>query len=165
MARPVADPLTRGAWLGGLRLVSVDGCEWAVPDNQANAAEFGYPGGGAGGAFPQARLVGLVECGSRAFWAARIGAVRGAGSGEQSLARELYPLLEPDMLLLADRNFYSFGDWCAATGTGAELLWRMDSDLRLPSCRHCRTAPTCRSCSTARSGGRPRTPAAGCGRR
>jgi hypothetical protein len=132
VARPVADPLTRGAWLGGLRLVSVDGCEWDVPDSKTNAAEFGYPGTNGVGAFPKARMVGLVETGSRAFLAARIGAVRGAGSGEQSLARQLYPLLEQDMLLLADRNFYSFADWCQAADTGAQLLWRMEANLRLP---------------------------------
>ena len=136
VARPVADPLTRGAWLGGRRLVSVDGCEWDVPDTADNATAFGRPGGGAGAAgFPKARLVGLVECGSQAFIGARIGAVRGAGSGEQALARQLYPLLEEDMLLLADRNFYSFADWCAAADAGAALLWRMDSDLRLPCLR------------------------------
>jgi hypothetical protein len=56
----------------------------------------------------------------------------GKGSGEQALARQLYPHLEEDWLLIADRNFYSFTDWCAAAGTGAALLWRAKSSLRLP---------------------------------
>ena len=34
--------------------------------------------------------------------------------------------------MLADRNFYSWTDWCAAAGTGAALLWRVKSSLRLP---------------------------------
>lgn len=48
------------------------------------------------------------------------------------MARRLYPLLEPDMLLLADRGFYSFTDWCQAGDTGAELLWRVGETPGLP---------------------------------
>src|SRR5260370_29473525 len=54
------------------------------------------------------------------------------GTGERSLARNLYPRLEEDWLLIADRNFYSYQDWRDAVGTGAQLLWRVKSDLRLP---------------------------------
>jgi hypothetical protein len=57
----------RGAWYRGLRLVALDGTTLDVPNTQANAAAFGRPGGGRGqGAFPQVRLVGLVECGTHA---------------------------------------------------------------------------------------------------
>ncbi len=34
--------------------------------------------------------------------------------------------------MLADRGFYSWQDWCAADDSGAALLWRVKSDLRLP---------------------------------
>jgi hypothetical protein len=78
------------------------------------------------------RVVTLVESGSHAVIGARIGPVTGEGSGEQSMARGLYPLLDPDMLLLADRNFYGFGDWCAASDTGADLLWRVGDKPELP---------------------------------
>src|SRR5207245_11036597 len=61
-----------------------------------------------------------------------IGAVAAKGSGEQSLARGLYPRLEEDWLLMADRNFYNWQDWCAAADTRAALLWRVKSDLTLP---------------------------------
>ncbi len=40
--------------------------------------------------------------------------------------------LEEDWLLIADRNFYGWDDWCAAADTGAALLWRVKADLRLP---------------------------------
>jgi len=53
-------------------------------------------------------------------------------SGEQSLARQLYPHLREDWLLIADRNFYNWQDWCTAADTGAALLWRVKSDLTLP---------------------------------
>ena len=61
----------------------------------------------------------VSECGSHAAVAAAVGpAAGGKGSGEQALARRLYPRLEQDWLLLADRNFYSWKDWCAAAGAG-----------------------------------------------
>ena len=36
------------------------------------------------------------------------------------------------MLCLADRYFFSFELWQQAKGTGAELLWRVRKNLRLP---------------------------------
>ncbi|HET8659149.1 MAG TPA: IS4 family transposase [Micromonosporaceae bacterium] len=136
VAVPVADELTRGAFLGPWRLMAIDGFDWDVPDTTANAAEFGYAGSGeARSAFPKARVVAISECGSHAMLAARIGAYAGAGSGEQSLARTLYPRLRRDWLLIADRSFYTFADWCTATDTGAALLWRVKADLRLPLLR------------------------------
>ena len=35
-------------------------------------------------------------------------------------------------LLIADRSFYGWQDWCAAADTGAALLWRVKADLALP---------------------------------
>jgi Insertion element 4 transposase N-terminal/Transposase DDE domain len=136
VARPVCEALTRGAWLAGRRLVSIDGFEWDAPDSPANVAAFGYAGGAAQpSAFPKVRVVTLVESGSHATIGAQIGPTGGKGSGEQSLARSLYPLLEPDMLLVADRNFYSFTDWCAASDAGADLLWRVGVGIDLPLVR------------------------------
>jgi hypothetical protein len=133
VALPVAEILTRGAWLGSRRLVSIDGFEWDLPDSEANAGEFGYAGGDrTPSVFPKARVVNLVECGTHASLGAAIGPVTGPGSGEQSLARTLYPRLQDDQLLLADRNFYSFSDWCQASDTGAALLWRVPAGLTLP---------------------------------
>ena len=54
------------------------------------------------------------------------------GSGEQYLARTLWPRLEEGWLLSADRLFYNWADWCAASDTGTDLLWRVKDDLRLP---------------------------------
>lgn len=131
VAVPVADALTRGGWVAGWRVMSIDGMEWDVPDSKANAEAFGYVGG-TGSGFPKVRVVTLVESGSRAPVGAQIGTPKGKGSGEQTMARRLYPLLEPDMLLLADRNFYSFTDWCQASDTGAALLWRVGEIPRVP---------------------------------
>ncbi len=133
VAVPVADQLTRGAFLGGWRLMAIDGFEWDAPDTPGNAAAFGYPGGGQDrAAFPKVRVVSVSECGSHAVVDAEIGGIAGKGAGEQSLARKLYGRLEPGWLLIADRNFYNWEDWRAAADSGAGLLWRVKSDLTLP---------------------------------
>ena len=138
VAVPVADLDTVGAFLGAWRLVSLDGMEWDVPDTAANRAAFGTRAGSQGeAAFPKIRVVTVSECGSHAPVLAAVagsagGTGGGKGSGEQSLARQLYPDLEEDWLLIADRNFYNWKDWRAAADTGAELLWRMKANSRLP---------------------------------
>lgn len=136
VAQPVAGLLTRGSFLGPWRLMSIDGFEWDAPDTPENAAAFGYAGKNAGDpdrpAFPKARVVTVSECGSHAVVDAEIGGVAGKGAGEQSLARRLYRRLDPAWLLIADRNFYNWADWCTAAGSGAALLWRVKADLSLP---------------------------------
>jgi hypothetical protein len=79
------------------------------------------------------RVVTVSECASHAVADAAMGAVAGKGAGEQSLARELYRRLEDDWLLIADRNFFNWADWCTAADTGAQLLWRVKADLTLPA--------------------------------
>jgi hypothetical protein len=134
VAGPVAGLLTRGAFLRHWRLMAIDGFELDVPDTPANAAAFGYPAGGRERpAFPKVRVVTIGECGSHAKVAAQMGPVGGKGSSEQALARRLYPRLEQDWLLLADRGFYNWADWQAAAATGAALVWRVQAGVRLPA--------------------------------
>ena len=134
VAEPVADLDTGGAFLGPWRLMSIDGMEWDVPDTPANREAFGTGGdAGDGSAYPRARVVTVSECASHAPVLAAMGrAGAGKGTGEQSLARGLYPRLEEDWLLIADRNFFSWDAWGTAAGTGAALLWRVRSSIRLP---------------------------------
>jgi hypothetical protein len=130
VAGPVADSLTRGAWLRGWRLVAIDGFEVELPDTQDTAAEFGYAGSGASrSALPKARVVALSECGAHAFLAAAVGSY---ATGEKTLAKGLSVRLNPDELLTGDRNFYRFEGWELATRTGAALLWRAPTGLGLP---------------------------------
>ena len=135
VAGPVATAETAGAFLGRWRLMSIDGMAWDIPDTTANAAAFGYPRAGkdgSPGAFPKAQVVTVSECASHAAVLAAIGPYASKGAGERALARRLYPKLEEDWLLIADRGFYDWRDWCTAAGTGAALLWRFKSDIRLP---------------------------------
>ena len=130
VVEPVATMFTRGAWLRRWRLLAIDGFDVDVPYTPANAGEFGYAGSGENrSAYPKVRVVALSECGTHAFLAAEVDAYT---VGEKTLANRLYPRLNPDELLTADRNFYSFGAWAAAAGSGAALLWRAPTQLGLP---------------------------------
>lgn len=131
VAVPVAQDLTQGAFLGPWRLMSIDGLEFDAPDTDTNVAEFGRAGGTGekASAFAKPRVLTIAECASHAPVAAVIG---GQHQGEQTLARDLWPTLEPDWLLLADANFYSYSDFTTAADTGAALLWRLSSKVNTP---------------------------------
>ena len=135
-ARPLATPATAGAWYRGWRLGALDGTTLDVADTPANQAAFGRAKGGRGqgtGAFPQVRVVGLVECGTHAT----VGAVLGSyATGEVTLAGRLLGGLEQGalagVLLLADRLFVGAALWRAAAATGADLLWRAKTGKTAP---------------------------------
>jgi hypothetical protein len=130
LVQPIATHATRGAWYRNWRLVSLDGGTLDVADSAANDAGFGRPGSGRGpGAFPQLRLVSLLENGTHVLFAACLGRYT---EGESTLARTVLGALRPGMLCLADRQFFSHALWRQAIATGADLLWRVKGDLRLP---------------------------------
>lgn len=135
VARPLGGPETPGTWLAGRRLVAIDGTCLDVADTPANEEFFGRPGVNKGekAAFPQARLLALAECGTHAIFAAKIGAYR---EGETTLAEELLGNLSPDMLLLADRGFFSYALWRKASAAGVDLLWRVRTDRGGPAPTH-----------------------------
>jgi len=126
---PIALSSTRGAWYRGWRVVSLDGTTLEVADEQANARAFGYPGASRGQArCPQLRCVGLLENGTRVFYAAHIGPY---GRSEIKLAHEVVAHLDGQTLCLADRAFFGYPLWAAAQATGSHLLWRLKrSNLR-----------------------------------
>ena len=130
VVRPVATPATKGAWYREWRLVSLDGSCLDVADTAENEAAFGRPGAGRGeSAFPQVRFVALVENGTHVLFGARLG---GFAEGETTLAHGALPALRPGMLCLADRQFFGHALWQEAAATGADLLWRVKRNLRLP---------------------------------
>ena len=130
LVRPVATPATKGARYREWRLVSLDGSCLDVADTAENGAAFGRPGAGRGeSAFPQVRFVALVENGTHVLFGARLG---GFADGETTLAHGAVPALGPGMLCLADRQFFGHALWREAVATGADLLWRVKRNLRLP---------------------------------
>jgi hypothetical protein len=129
VVRPLAGPETPGSWLAGRRLVAIDGTCLDLADTPVNVDFFGRPASSRGehAAFPQARLVALAECGTHAILDATIGP---CSTSEIELSRELAGRFKPGMLVLADRGFYGFRLWQQATTTGADLLWRVKTNLR-----------------------------------
>lgn len=129
VAVPVAKPGTPGAWLKGWRLMAIDGVMIDMPDTAENREVFHKPEGGTRRPFPQSRTVGLVEVGTHAVVAVSIGTIR---TGERELATALTDSLTPEMLVVADRGFYSFDMWRDYRSTGTQLLWRLWAGVRLP---------------------------------
>ena len=130
LVQPIATPASKGAWYRDWRLVSLDGSCLEVADTAANRSEFGVPGASRGAsAFPQLRFAALVENGTHVLFGARLGPY---ATGEITLAREVLAALRPGMLCLADRQFFGHALWLLALDTGADLLWRVKHNLRLP---------------------------------
>lgn len=127
IAQPVAQHATRGAWYRHWRLVSLDGTTLDIADQEENAAAFGRPGASRGASsFPQVRLVSLVECGTHVLF----GAAQGPYSvGETTLAQHVVGSLEAGMLCSADRGYFSYALWTRSASTGADLLWRLKSNV------------------------------------
>ena len=127
---PIATEKTKGAWYQGWRLVSLDGSTFDVADDPALEAAFGRPGASQGeSAFPQVRIVSLVENGSHVLFATQMA---GCSTSELALAKDVVPALSAGMLCLADRNFFGFDMWALAQGTGADLLWRIKQGRDMP---------------------------------
>jgi hypothetical protein len=130
VVRPIATRASKGAWYRRWRLVSLDGSCLDVADTEANCAAFGCPGASRGeSAFPQLRFVALVENGTHVLFGACLGRY---AEGETTLAHEALAALRPGMLCLADRQFFGHALWQAAATSGADLLWRVKHNLRLP---------------------------------
>lgn len=140
VAEPLGGDDTPGVWLAGRRLVAIDGTCLDVADTAANAEHFGRPGVNKGerAAFPQARVVALAECGTHAMFAVQVGTY---AQSEATLTEPLLDRLEPGMLLLADRGFFSYALWRKAIGTGADMLWRVRTDKAGPKPTHLEDLP------------------------
>jgi len=113
-AGPIATRQTRGAFLGGLRLMAGDGTTLDVGDTPTTARAFGRPGTGRGpeaGAFPQLRAIALIETGTHALCDVVLRPYRG---GEGPAARRL----------LWERNFHSYTMIQATLARGADCLGR-----------------------------------------
>ena len=140
VAKPIGTDTTPGVWLAGRRLVAIDGMCLDVADTSANDEHFGRPGVNKGeqAAFPQARVVALAECGTLAVFAAEIGKY---SQSEATLTDRVLDRLQPGMLLLADRGFFSYALWRKAIATGADLLWRIRTDKSAAQPTHVQDLP------------------------
>lgn len=131
VARPIATRQTQGAFLGGRRLMAVDGTVLDVADTPANARAFGYPGSGRGtghGAFPQIRAVALIETGTHALCDV---VLRPCRASEAPAALRLLRSVGPGMLLLWDRGFHSYAMVHQTLARGADFLGRTKANVIL----------------------------------
>jgi hypothetical protein len=129
VVQPLARPDRPGGFHKGLHLVGIDGSKYDVPDSPANARAFGRPTGGRGdGAFPQVRKLSLVELGTHADLAF---VLKPCQRGEQAMVPGLLRHLRPNMLLLCDRNFFSYRLWQALLRRQVQVLFRVKSHLIL----------------------------------
>jgi len=128
--------MTKGAWYRTWRLVSIDGSTLDVADTKENELAFGRPKASRGqSSFPQIRIVSLVENGTHVLFGSRMA---GYDTGEITLTKDVIGFLTKGMLCLADRNFFGYKLWKQAQETGADLLWRVKKNLKLPCLRRFR---------------------------
>ena len=127
---PLAGRETQGAWYRDRRLISIDGTTLDLADTVANERAFGRPGASRGkSAFPQLRMVSLVENGTHVLFGTQWGRYN---TSENVLAEKALGHLEAGMLCLADRGFFGYSLWKKAASTGADLLWRIKKNAALP---------------------------------
>ena len=106
-----------------LALYAMDGTTLRVPDSPESWMEFGgHTGNGkrAGSAYPTVRALALMAVRSHLLAAFRFSAY---DVGEVTLARELWPELPPNSLILVDRNFLLGADLSRLAGDGTNRHW------------------------------------------
>jgi len=129
VAKPLATIETPGAFLGGLRIMGLDGTVFDVPDTEANVKVFGYPGSrpGTNAGFPKVRLVLLVELGTHLITDALLSPYR---FGERRSDFKLLRSVSSGMLLMWDRGLHSFKMVQAAIRQKCHILGRVPSNVK-----------------------------------
>jgi Transposase DDE domain len=131
VVRPLATLKTPGAFLGGLRIMAIDGSVFDIPDSAENARVFGYPGSrpGTKASFPKARLVILVEAGTHLIIDALICPYK---TGERVRSKKLLRSVSQGMLLMWDRGLHSYAMVMVTRLQGADYLGRMPKNVKFP---------------------------------
>lgn len=128
VCRPLAVEQTKGAFLFGLRLMAIDGKQINLFDNPEIEKYFGRPTTCRGqAAFPQARLVSLVELGTHAYIDAGIWPL---SVHERDCALRLIRSLVAGMLLMVDRGLYSKEMIARVRSRDAHVLFRVPSHVK-----------------------------------
>ena len=129
VVRPLATAITPGAFLGGLRVMAVDGTVFDVPDTEANARVFGYPATrlGTQAAFPKVRLVLLIEAGTHLIVDALMCPYR---IGERVRVKKLLRACTQGMLLMWDRGLHSYAMVQATLAQKCDYLGRVPKNVK-----------------------------------
>lgn len=129
IVKPLATTETPGAFLGGLRVMAVDGTVFDVPDTQSNARVFGYPATRPGtvAAFPKVRLVLLIEAGTHLIVDALMCPYR---IGERARVKKLLRACTQEMLLMWDRGLHSYAMVQATLVQKCDYLGRVPKNVK-----------------------------------
>lgn len=129
LVRPMATPQTIGAFIGGLRVVVIDGTTFDVPDSDVNARVFGRPSTrpGTQAAFPKVRLVMLIEAGTHIIFDALMCPYR---LGERVRALRLLRSVTQGMLLMWDRGLHSYAMVQATLNKKCAYLGRIPANVK-----------------------------------
>jgi len=128
VATPLARAGTPGVWLGGRRLIAIDGTSLDVADTPENSAFFGRPGVNKGeqAAFPQAGWWLWPNAGpmpsSTPPWDVHDAGEHTGGRGDRPVGARDVVVGRPGILRIPL--------WSRAVATGAHLLWRANSNMK-----------------------------------
>jgi hypothetical protein len=126
---PVLEPGAPGTFLGEYRLCLLDGTVIDVADTPENQILGKRKNQNGEGAYPQLRLVALMDYATRVVVDLEIASM--VGNGEVPLAEALAARLASKLLIVADRNFPGTDLCRAIVGKGSDFLFRVKSSLKL----------------------------------
>lgn len=133
IVQPLATKNTVGAFYKNRLLVVMDGSTIEIADTEENVNYFGKPkyvrAGGVKkeGAFPLMRFLSLVEIGTHVAFETVYSKF---STGEFTLGKMILEKVKPNMLVLADRLFFSYETWKIGVDNGADLLWRVKKNTK-----------------------------------
>jgi hypothetical protein len=134
IVQPIATQNTVGAYYKNRLLVAIDGSTIEVADTEENTQYFGKPKYGSRiglkgeGAFPLMRFLALVEVGTHVAFEVVYSKF---STSEFELGKRVLNKVEPNMLILADRLFFTYETWTIGVEKGADLLWRVKKNIKL----------------------------------
>jgi hypothetical protein len=125
----------QGELLGGRRIKLVDGSTVSMPDTKAN--QRAYPQSNTqrpGVGFPLARMVAVLSFSCGAVLGLALGPCKGKRTGEPALFRELYDVLTPGDVAVADCCYGSYWTFAMLQARGVDSVFPLhqlrDCDFR-----------------------------------
>jgi len=134
IVRPLATDKTKGAYYKNRLLVAMDGSKLDVADTEENSNYFGKQKYGRSGgvkgesAFPLMRFISLIEVGTHVIFETVYSKF---STGEFTIGKMILEKVKPNMLVLADRLFFSYETLIIAVEKGADILWRVKKNTKL----------------------------------
>jgi hypothetical protein len=124
-AEELQDGLPEGWKWNGRNVFIADGSHVSMPDTPENQASYPQPEAQKPGiGFPLARLVVLLSLATGACHDLAMAPYAGKGTGETTLLRQMYDILEPGNVILADALFDDYFIACELRQRGVELVAR-----------------------------------------